>query len=308
MDLEIVFNELSIEEYALDSSIAKRWMSEFIDTILAIKVLNSTKRNLRTRSDFNSLQLAPDYTLAQWRNDPNVDRESQSFLRSLQNRSDSPLPEDIIDENIEVKYQIQKPIGLCYAFVYDLLAISLQSSPEWDYSLIDIEVIEMNDSGDLETTPNIIKHVSCKNHIREHQEWLDNQVKIKVIDGLNIWQQKKKLFPSLDFCDNVHEGLKNIGKGEKILMQIRSKLSKLEKCCKNWTEAEFKLDDLASKASPESESRLQRLEQKLSFICPDGEKRKFSLHVRMTPGAWRLYFFPLRPGKIVIGYIGLKIQ
>ena len=40
----------------------------------------------------------------------------------------------------------------------------------------------------------------------------------------------------------------------------------------------------------------------------DGEKRLFSWHIRMTPGAWRLHFHPLKPTKIIIGYIGVKIQ
>jgi len=59
----------------------------------------------------------------------------------------------------------------------------------------------------------------------------------------------------------------------------------------------------------ESETRLQQFEKQLTFRCPDDVKRVFSLHVRMTPGAWRLHFSPESgPGKIIIGYIGLKIQ
>lgn len=188
------------------------------------------------------------------------------------------------------------------------MAISLQSDPEWNCRLIDLEVTEINDTGDLENTTNKIEHVSCKNHVQEHQEWIDEQVKIEVIDGLNLWQLKEELFPSLKFCENVHKQLKSLGRGEEILTQITNKLSKLEKCCKNWTKGEFDLDTLSSKATSESQSRRQRLQQELSFICPDGEKRQFDLHVRMTPGAWRLYFFPLTPGKIFIGYIGLKIE
>ncbi|EDX71170.1 hypothetical protein MC7420_2731 [Coleofasciculus chthonoplastes PCC 7420] len=50
------------------------------------------------------------------------------------------------------------------------------------------------------------------------------------------------------------------------------------------------------------------MKNKLTFICPDGNERIFSLHVRMTPGAWRLHFsVDLEPGKIIIGYIGSKI-
>ena len=59
----------------------------------------------------------------------------------------------------------------------------------------------------------------------------------------------------------------------------------------------------------ESQSRQKQFEDNLSFICSDGKKRLFSPHVRITPGAWRLHFCTeLGPGKIIIGYIGSKIQ
>jgi hypothetical protein len=86
------------------------------------------------------------------------------------------------------------------------------------------------------------------------------------------------------------------------------KLFELEEYSKRWTSGTFNKDDLASKATPESESRLQKFEKELTFECFDGEKRLFSWHIRMTPGAWRLHFHPLKPTKIIIGYIGVKIQ
>ena len=136
------------------------------------------------------------------------------------------------------------------------------------------------------------------------------RLKIEVNDGLDLWNRKEELFPSLEFCQNVYKQLQTLSKGELILQQIVKKLSELEDCCKSWTDGAFNLDNLASKATPESENRLQQLQQKLSFTCPDGEDRVFSLHVRMTgAGAWRLHFSTeLGPGKIIIGYIGLKIQ
>jgi len=71
----------------------------------------------------------------------------------------------------------------------------------------------------------------------------------------------------------------------------------------------FDLDSLPSKATPESDSRLNQLKRQLTIPCLDGNERLFSLHLRMTPGAWRLYFSTEGgPQKILIGYIGRKIQ
>jgi hypothetical protein len=93
-----------------------------------------------------------------------------------------------------------------------------------------------------------------------------------------------------------------------MLRQVIKRLLELEDCCQNWKSGAFDLDSLPSKASPESKSRLKQFQEELTFECPDGITRTFSLHVRMTPGPWRLYFLTdLRPGKIIIGYIGSKI-
>jgi hypothetical protein len=62
------------------------------------------------------------------------------------------------------------------------------------------------------------------------------------------------------------------------------------------------------KISPESDSTLRQYETEHSFVCPDGVRRLFSWHGRLTPGAWRIYFLPAPvTDRIVIGYIGKKL-
>ncbi|MGL5872384.1 MAG: hypothetical protein ACRC2R_08455 [Xenococcaceae cyanobacterium] len=312
MDLEIVFNELSIEQSATDLSTAKQWMSEFIKTILAIKPPPGAKRKLRTKNDFNYSLLAPDYTVARWRNDSNVDLETRRFLRTLQDKNDPPLL-DIADPGIEVSYQKKQAIGLYYAFVFNSLAISLKSSSEWDCSLIELEVTAIDDDENLETTTESVIHASCSKHIQKHEEWIRDRIKIEVYDGLDLWNRKEELFPSLEFCENVSKQLQNLSNGESILKQIVKRLFELEEYCKSWTCGSFNLDIIPCKVTPESDSRLKSLREKFTFICPDGTERIFSWHVRMTPGAWRLHIYfstetQLEPRKIIIGYIGLKIQ
>jgi hypothetical protein len=307
MDLEIVFNELSIEVCATDLSIAKQWMSEFINTILAIKPPSGVKRKLRTKNDFNYLLLAPDYTLAQWRNDPNVDLETRRFLKTLQDKNDPPLP-DFADPSIEVSYQGKSTIGLYYAFVYNSLAISFRSSSQWDYNLIELQITSIDEDEELATITERVIHASCKNHIQEHEKWICDRLKIEVNNGLDLWHRKKELFPNLLFCEAVSKQLQNINNGEPILKQIIKRLLELEEYCKSWNTGSFNLDNIPCKVSPESESRLKKFDRELTFKCPDGIDRIFSYHVRMTPGAWRLHFWALEPGKIIIGYIGVKIQ
>jgi hypothetical protein len=143
-----------------------------------------------------------------------------------------------------------------------------------------------------------------------HIAWIQQRLRTSVSDGIQLWQRREELFPSLSFCENASQQMQNLGSGNPMLRQVIKRLFELETSCKNWTDGAFSLENLPSKASPESESRLKRLKQQLTFRCPDYKERTFSLHVRMTgAAAWRLYFSTeLGVGKIIIGYIGLKIE
>ena len=80
MDLEMVFNELSLETRADDIPTARQWMSELIQTMReAIQM--GIKRELRTSEDLNFCSLANQYTIAKWRNDENVEKEENIFIR-----------------------------------------------------------------------------------------------------------------------------------------------------------------------------------------------------------------------------------
>lgn len=303
MNLEMVFNELSLQTPAADIATARQWMSEFIDTIRAVKPAPGIKRKLRTRNDFSHSLLAPNYRVVQWRNDSEVDPETRRFLRSLLDKNDPPLP-DIADQGIEVRYQGKQAIGLDYAFVFKAMALSLTSDPQWDCSHLELEVTLVDDNEELLTTNENIIHASRSDHAREH-------ARKKIRDGVDLWQSKEVLFPHLVFCDAVEKQLQSILTEDPMLWSIKERLSQLENASKTWISGAFDKNTLPCLTSPESERRLNKFNEELTIKCPgpDEKKRLFSLHVRMTPGAWRLHFSTeLGPGKIIIGYIGLKIQ
>jgi hypothetical protein len=92
MDLEMVFNELSSNTPADDIPTARKWMSGFIQ-VLSQATRNGVKRVLRTHEDLSSIELAPDYPIARWRNDREVNQEERSFFRSL--TAKAPLWSDL---------------------------------------------------------------------------------------------------------------------------------------------------------------------------------------------------------------------
>ncbi|MEG3895717.1 MULTISPECIES: hypothetical protein [unclassified Microcoleus] len=313
MDLEMVFNELSARTLAPDISTAQQWMSELISTMREAK--RCGLKGIRTQADFNAMFLAENYPLSRWRNDPQVNREEQTFLRTLATKN--PLSVDIPDLDIKIKVEApdcelilqgSQAEGFKVAHYLETLAISLNSESLWNSSRLNLELIQIDDNGELIEESVEVLHASQKNHVLEHADWIKKRQKTAVVDGLELWNRRDELFSSLEFCDRVSQQIESLV-DPKMLRQVVRKLFELDELSKSWTEGALNLDNLPSKASPESESRLKQLREQLNIQCLDGKKRIFSLHIRMTPGAWRLHFCTeLGPGKIIIGYIGPKIE
>ncbi len=127
----LVANELSFVA-AEDRRVARERLSGFIKTIVAA-VGAGAERGLRSAVSLDGLALAPDYVLAQWRNDDAVDRESRRYMRTLQINTPPILLTDgaeVADREgrTEYRYQGELATGLGAAALLHGLAISLASS------------------------------------------------------------------------------------------------------------------------------------------------------------------------------------
>ena len=101
MDLEMVFNELSARTLAPDISTARQWMSELIRTMVAAK--GCGLKGIRIQADFHAMILAESYPLSRWRNDPEVNKDERTFLKTLATKN--PLSVDISDVSIKIKVE-----------------------------------------------------------------------------------------------------------------------------------------------------------------------------------------------------------
>lgn len=311
MDLEMVLNELSFLSPADDIQTAKKRMSELVDTAREAAEVG-VKPIIRTHDKFYNEVLTNNYSLSDWLVDRTVDRDKIRFILTA---AKTPYLADIQNSDIENKTILsdfscdgEVSEGLKIAYLLRSLAISIQSQPRWESNHIVVEATWLEDDDQLNSDTFTVIHVSSKNHVKDHVDWIQERLKEGVRDGIELWNCREELFPSLVFCESVSKEIKSLGNGNLILGQIIGRLFAIEKSCKNWIDGNYDIKQLP-KASPESETRLQQFEDKLTIRCPDGKKRIFSLHVRMTPGDWRLYFYPeLNPRKIIIGYIGRKIQ
>ncbi len=179
MALEMVFNELSLDSPAPNIAIAQQRMQEFIDLVRAAQKLEI--KSLRIHSGFNQAQLANNYSIAQWRNDPGVDRERQRFFKSLQTKSpfiDIQTEPDLLEQADQSEFRCQNLVaaGLGVAFLIEALAISFPSAPHWQISQIQLQHSFLDpDTTDIISQNITVPHASAKQHLASHHDWIETQ-------------------------------------------------------------------------------------------------------------------------------------
>jgi hypothetical protein len=316
MEIDLVFNELSLQNPASDQQTAREWMSNFIKTVKVVKS-QGVKVYLRTQYDFHKTILANEYPLRSWLNDQEVAKEEQIFIKTL--ATGSPFSTNIVNSEIqdiennqglsEFYYQGIVAVGLGVAYLLDTLgintlAISFISDECWNLSKLEINYLEYTENGEEDRKILEIRHASCNIHVQDHATWIQGQIQASITDGEDIWDRKEELFPNLEFCDNVSKQLKNIQYRQLELAPVYKTLIELQKCCQNWKSGGFSVTGYPLDESGESEPTLNKYGQERLFTCPDNEERLFERHIKLRSCNWRIHFFPLQPGKVIIGYVG----
>ncbi|HEY9865396.1 MAG TPA: hypothetical protein V6D21_14575 [Candidatus Obscuribacterales bacterium] len=305
--MNFLINELSFIGQAKNIYDADTLMKALAEVI---KAISPTQGNDYIYVDelFSNCKIAENYTVKNWVYDKSFSNEQAQAVLLIQLFTNGPFILDVLEQELEYwecefNGQDYWDSSLAGAAYLQGILISLQEAPDFSSELINV-TFKLD-----ENTPEIIEIYNLTNadQVKNIPErYLPK--KLEIYDGVDLWQRKDKLFPHLKFCDHVEQQIKTLLVSDPMFKQVKKKLFELEESSKNWKAGSFNYDTLASKASPESKSRLEKFDKELTFRCPDQTEKTFTLHVRMTPSAWRLYFFPSKPGQIIIGYIGRKIQ
>ena len=83
MDIQLVFNELCLLTLENDEYEARELMSNFIQT-LREALEQGIQQQLLSQDNFHNINLASNYPISKWLNDPNVDQVEQDFILSIQ--------------------------------------------------------------------------------------------------------------------------------------------------------------------------------------------------------------------------------
>ena len=313
MDLEMALNELSLRSPAQDMYVAQQQMSNLL-SMMRMATKSGVNRVLRTHENFYAEFLAPGYSIADWYNDANVDREERRYFRSLATKA--PYWRDLSESGIKENYDLSefqhnnvRADGLGFAYLTDALAVSLCSGDQWDASHLELEASYLGDNASIFIEQVTVAHASRVDHVLEHTTWIDNRLRSSVRDGIALWARRDNLFPSLQFCDAVRDQLQSLTAGNPLLRSVVRRCFEFESYCRSWETGPFEAQHLPSKTSPESQATLQQFYSERTFLCPDGQERLFSWHVRLTPGSWRIHFFPVSETRtILIGYVGPHLR
>jgi hypothetical protein len=313
MQPEIVLNELSFAPTAPDIPSARARMSLFI-RVVRDAVAAGTSRVLRTDGPLGNHPLAPGYPVAQWRNDPQVDRDERLYFASLTSKApllcdapDAAKKEWLFEGYVQGDARPWRS-GVA-AYLLSALLVSLSGHSTWDAPWLTLRFLELRGHDEWVEDEVRLPHASVPEHLHEHSEWIRDQARICVSEGAELWHRRGELFPDLDFCPAVEPQLASLRRGDRALGSVLKRLTELQGYSRNWTAGPFDPRALPGDARVDSQVTLDQYREERTFLCPDGTRRCFSWHLSVPLGGWRLYFEPLPESRrIMIGYVGPHLR
>lgn len=311
MSLECFLNELSFSSIAPDVNSARERMFVFVKTLAQANHAAKKQLPLRVSHEFFGVTIAPEYSLVQWRNDVAVDRDIRAYFNSITTKSplfDSGTPNDRALK-CEATFGGVPAIGMLAAFLNDGMTVSVLSDLKWDCASLCLIVSELDENADIISSDESLRHIARAEHIREHEKWIAEQMTGPIRSHAELWAIRTEQFESLEFCDQVREQFAALPWDSPQSKQAIKRLQLLNSwwadCIRGSLPHAARIAVAPCKLSPESQATLDRFADQHTFMCPDGNQRLFSSHVRFTPGAGRIYFTWADEGnKLIIGHIG----
>lgn len=304
--MQLIFNELSLKDIPEEVKQGETVFEQFVLAYnQAIKKNYGFSREIITCIDLNNIEIAKNYYVAQWRNNPKTDMDLANRFRGI---CDRQIISEMAENEVELSCCKGIGKGLLSAHENNNVAISLATHSVWnnfflkacfynlaDDSIFDIEVYNLTDA----------------NQLNIYSTQLEELKSVELVDyktGVQLLEDIHKLFPSLIFHKNAKDQLKNEVEPQHI-PAICKKLLEIEKYFNCWDGKEFKESDFKTKISPESKTTLDMFRKVHTFTF-DKKEVLVSYHLRYTgniPG--RIYFYPDNDtGKGLICSLTTKIK
>lgn len=305
--MDLFFNELS-----LSNANDKYAVNDWFESLGNVYKQAATRGlgEIKVSTDFFGHAFTDAYTFYQWVEDRDFDSDLRSLMKSR--ITTTPVIEDMLQEQetkgnkifeCNCQEKIAKGLGAASEYMFDTMAISMGVGHNWDISSVPV-IVTLIQEDDVQEIPCHVRHVYQLVHLSAHHIWLEAQKKPHIPNGQVLWLRRNELFPHLIFCEHVRGQTAAFRPNRPEFIQLQKRLFELEEYASRRKEGIFHADELPSKVTPESETRMRDFANELIRVCPDGITRSFDWHSRFTPGAWRIHFYPLEnSNKIIVGNI-----
>lgn len=290
--MQMVFNELSTSNNEVSLVEINCLISTFVKTYSEVlKTQSGIHRSIATPINFNDLELAPGYYLAQWRNAPTVDKDEKMRFLGICERQTITTPS--FSDTLYVQHAGDVGSGIQIAYEKNSPLISFRSNADWEKHSIQCELYDIESEEESRISLNNLSSVET---VKENSEWIKGRIEeeyASVDTPTAFLSQYQKLFPSLcfhrDALDQMRTQINPVN-----VSTIVEKLLVLEKYFSNWDGGKFDRSVFPPRfVSPESEETLKRFKKEHTFVW-SGRELLVSYHIRYTGGniPGRIFVYP----------------
>ncbi len=304
--MEIILNELSLGNLPSSLALADKAMSDIV------LILNELKKNtqkdivIRATLLLKNIAIAENYHIQNWLKKNK--QEATIFLTAVAQKP-------IIRNYPYYFYQSAECQGFAYAHENDVLSISYNPLAKWNETTYELtrQLLTEEDFAYIEDKVNIL-HLSDKQHITIHQNWISRKIKILVENklstfqsGKEVWDNRETIFPHLIFCEKVAFQILPLSMNDPNLKTSLQKLLIFNEYLAKLSENSLNIKEIGITISGESEATMNKYSEERTFLCPDKVERVFESHIKLTE--WRIYFLQIpQQNTCWIGYIGKHLR
>src|ERR1051326_6100162 len=259
---DLVWNELSITNLGIDISgvladnpAKVRIYMERLVALMRIWSQAGLSRVIRIPLPVITADLAPGYSLQQWRNDPTVDHDQKQLFRRYSTKT--PELEDVLAD-VRIRGDISEMLceghsaqGLLAACLLDGVAVSWDSCPIWRKAKIACLLHAIGTASDLVERVVEIPHAACEEHIRAWLSTRQLQRDQYLIDGPNILKLSTEWLPNVRFVGSAVDQLPEWAPNREGWPFVLRSICQLQDLCAGWGDHPFPHSGISSPCSPE---------------------------------------------------------
>ena len=200
--MQMIINDLSAKFPVDTISEGRQIMDSFLNTYSKVKKIIINDSVLMDQN-YCSFELAKNYRIEQWRNDPVVDMETKRRFRALLNKSVIYDPSEVeLESEFDLEIQGKKYIskGCLLAYETEGVTISFLSDDYWETPEISGYYVTFNEKDDLKEEHVQVPNVSCQKNVEPFEEKYKEKRKewrAEIRSAQDVLKCKETRFPNL---------------------------------------------------------------------------------------------------------------